>query len=169
MRKRLIMLSLLFALVFISSCTNEERKQQQDNGKEIVNNAVENKDDDTRASTDESESKTVDKKDASEEDILFASLLPKMENHFKSKDISIIDKDGGEAYAFRINGYTDEEYLLYVQACKDMGFSDVSYEGENETGKIFYAYDKDKKFYLQVVTLKKAEALDVICKLAKKK
>lgn len=170
--KRIILLILVIMPVLFSSCgVNNEKKQPQDESKEIVDNSIENKESSAEVVTDESEPKTgdKDKKDFSEEDILFASLLPETGDHFKSKDINIIDKDGGKAYAFRVNGYLDEEYLSYIQACKDMGFSDVSYEGENETGKIFYAYDADKKFYLQVVTIKEVEAVDVICKLVKNK
>ena len=169
--KRTILLILMIMPVLFSSCVNNEKKQPQDENKGIVGNAIENKESSTEVVANESESKTgdKDKKDSSEEDILFVSLLPETGDHFKSKDINIIDKDGGKAYAFRVNGYLDEEYLSYIQACKDMGFSNVSYEGENETGKIFYAYDKDKKFYLQVVTIKDVEAVDVICKVVKKK
>lgn len=106
--------------------------------------------------------------ESSELDICYADLLPKTEDYFKNPEIITIDTDGGKAYAFRIKGYQDGEYEAYINACKELGFTDISYEGENDGGKMFYAYSADKEYYLQVSLGNKIEAIDVSCKKSKK-
>lgn len=112
----------------------------------------------TTASLAESESDT-------EPDICYADLLPKTEDYFKNGEVMDIVPDGGEQYVFRITGYQDGEYEAYVEACKDLGFDDVTYEGENQGGKMFFANSNDGKYYLEVTLGYQIEAIDVTCKL----
>ena len=51
-----------------------------------------------------------------------------------------------------------------MEACKNIGFSDVTYEGENDGGKMFFAYTEDGEYYLEVMLGKQIEAIDVCCK-----
>lgn len=112
----------------------------------------------TTASLAESESDT-------ELDICYADLLPKTEDYFKNGEVMDIVPDGGEQYVFRITGYQDGEYEAYVDACKDLGFDDVTYEGESQGGKMFFANSNDGKYYLEVMLGYQIEAIDVTCKL----
>lgn len=112
-----------------------------------------------------SEPKTEDDKKA---DICYADLLPVTSDYFKDGKTNIIDQDGGTSYVFRITNYQDGEYESYVKACKDKGFNNVTYEGENDGGKMFYAYSNDKKYYLQVSLGYQIEAIDVSCKRSTK-
>lgn len=106
--------------------------------------------------------------DNSEDDIHYADLLPLTEDYFKNGEVTIIDQDGGKAYTFRITNYQDGEYESYVEACKSGNFPDVSYEGENEGGKMFYAYSSDGQYYLQVMLGNQIEAIDITCKMSTK-
>jgi hypothetical protein len=112
----------------------------------------------TTASLAESESDT-------ELDICYADLLPVTKDYFKNGEVMDIVPDGGEQYVFRITGYQDGEYEAYVEACKDLGFDDVTYEGENQGGKMFFANSNDGKYYLEVMLGYQIEAIDVTCKL----
>ena len=102
-------------------------------------------------------------------DMKFAELLPKTEDYFKTADIIIITPDDGTSYSFRIENYQDGEYEAYVEACKNMGFDDVSYEGENDGGKMFFAYSSDGKYYLQITFGYQIEAIDIVCKISTEK
>lgn len=115
--------------------------------------------------TEEQDSSTSDTKtESSEDEIHYADLLPVTTDYFKNGEISIIDPDGGTAYSFRVANYQDGEYEEYIEACKSNGFDDVTYEGENDGGKMFYAYSGDGKYYLQVMLGYQIEAVDIICK-----
>lgn len=108
-----------------------------------------------------SESKTESEKD---EESHYADILPVTNDYFKNGEVSIIDQDGGTSYSFRIINYQDGEYEKYIEACKSNGFDDVTYEGENDGGKMFYAYSSDGKYYLQVMLGYQIEAIDITCK-----
>lgn len=110
---------------------------------------------------DSSESETESVKD---EEIHYADMLPVTSDYFKNGEVSIIDQDGGTSYSFRVVNYQDGEYEEYIEACKSNGFNDVTYEGENDGGKMFYAYSSDGKYYLQVMLGYQIEAIDITCK-----
>lgn len=112
------------------------------------------------SSTEDPEEVNID----DESDILYADLLPVTSDYFESGEITIIDPDGGSAYAFRVTNYQEGEYEAYTEACKNIGFDDVTYEGENDGGKMFYAYSGDGKYYLQVMLGYQIEAIDISCK-----
>lgn len=96
--------------------------------------------------------------------IKYADLIPKPEQFFLDGVISIIDQDSGNEYAFRVKNYNDGEYESYVAKCKEMGFSNIHYESENDGGKMFMAYTEDKNYYLEVFLGNEIKAIDVSCK-----
>lgn len=108
-------------------------------------------------------------KESSEVDIKYADLIPKPEDIFKNGDVSIIDSDGGSAYIFQVRNFEDEEYESYVSKCKEMGFTDVSYESENDGGKMFGAYTEDKQYWVEVLLGNDNGILAVTCKKSTKK
>lgn len=101
-------------------------------------------------------------------DIKYADMIPNPEEVFKNGKISIIDKDGGSAYIFQVRGFEEAEYETYISMCKEMGFVDVSYETENDGGKMFGAYTEDRQYWVEVLLGNTNGILAVTCKESKK-
>ena len=142
MRKKVLTISIgLFIMVLCSSCA-------------------------TSSSDDDKNTEMINDKSKINSDIKYADMIPDPESIFKTGTITIIVPDGEEAYAFRITNYVDGEYETYVQECKQMGFSDIQYEGANEGGKMFMAYTSNKEYYLEVFLGNDINAIDVSCKKA---
>lgn len=114
--------------------------------------------------TSEQDSSDSESESEKDEEICYADMLPVTSDYFKNGEVSIIDQDGGTSYSFRVANYQDGEYEEYIEACKSNGFNDVTYEGENDGGKMFYAYSSDGKYYLQVMLGYQIEAIDITCK-----
>ena len=101
-------------------------------------------------------------------DIKYADMIPNPEEVFKNGKISIIAKDGGSAYIFQVRGFEEAEYETYISMCKEMGFVDVSYETENDGGKMFGAYTEDRQYWVEVLLGNTNAILAVTCKESKK-
>ena len=97
-------------------------------------------------------------------DIKYADMIPNPEEIFKNGEISIVDKDGGSAYIFQVRGFEDAEYESYISMCKEMGFVDISYETENDGGKMFGAYTEDGQYWVEVLLGNDNGILAVTCK-----
>ena len=97
-------------------------------------------------------------------DIKYADMIPNPEEIFKNGEISIVDKDGGSAYIFQVRGFEDAEYESYISMCKEMGFVDISYESENDGGKMFGAYTEDGQYWVEVLLGNDNGILAVTCK-----
>ena len=104
----------------------------------------------------------------SEPDVMYSEMIPDPNEIFKNGEIAVIDKDGGKAYIFQVRNYTDEEYQAYVSGCKELGFTDISYETENEGGKMFGAYTSDGEYWVQVLSGNETGILAVTCKKSTK-
>ena len=96
--------------------------------------------------------------------IKYADMIPSPEEYFKNGEVSIIDADGGKAYILQVRNFEDEEYKLYVLKCKEMGFTIVSYESENDGGKMFGAYTEDGKYWIEVLLGNDSGILSITCK-----
>lgn len=83
--------------------------------------------------------------------VKYADMIPSPEECFKNGEVSIIDADGGKAYILQVRNFEDEEYELYISECKEMGFTNVSYETETDGGKMFGAYTEDGKYWVEVL------------------
>lgn len=99
------------------------------------------------------------------DEIKYADMIPVPEDIFKNGNITITDADGGKAYIFEVTGYNKEEYASYVSECKSMGFSDISYETENDFG----AYTSDGAYWVQVNLDTSKEVIYVICQTSTQK
>lgn len=97
-------------------------------------------------------------------DIKYADMIPDPEKIFENGTISVVDKDGGKAYIFQVRNFEETEYETYVSLCKEMGFTDVSYETENDGGKMFGAYTEDGKYWVEVLLGNLNGILAVTCK-----
>ena len=100
---------------------------------------------------------------------MYSAMIPNPNDIFQNGEVSIVDEDGGKAYIFQVRNYTDEEYQTYVSGCKDLGFTDISYESENEGGKMFGAYTSDGKYWVEVLSGNETGILAVTCKESTKK
>lgn len=98
-------------------------------------------------------------------DIKYAELIPNPKSVFTNCDVCITDGDGGKAYIFEVTGYADGEYESYISKCKEMGFSDVSYE----TGDEFGAYTHDGEYWVEVSLDSTKNTIYVICQKSRKK
>lgn len=101
--------------------------------------------------------------------VKYAEIIPKPEEYFKQGDITVVDEDGGKAYIFQVRNFQDGEYEAYVAKCKEMGFSDISYESENDGGKMFGAYTEDGTYWVEVLLGNDNGILAVTCKESTKK
>lgn len=81
------------------------------------------------------------------DEISYAKMLPPIEEIFKNGEIQVLDSDGGDSYILWVTNFTDDEYIKYVEQCKEYGFNDVSYE---ITGERFGAYTSDGKYWVQL-------------------
>jgi hypothetical protein len=84
---------------------------------------------------------------------------------FSNGNISVTDGDGGKDYIFEVTGYADGEYESYISQCKEMGFTDVSYESSEEFG----AYSEDGEYWVQLNLDEAKSIIYVICQASKHK
>lgn len=121
----------------------------------------------TKASNQDSEAVSnvySENKSESIKEVKYADMIPDPVVHFKNGEISIIDSDGGKAYIFQVRNFQDGKYEAYVAECKEMGFSDISYDSENDGGKMFGAYSEDGKYWVEVLLGNDNGILAVTCK-----
>lgn len=104
----------------------------------------------------------------SESDIKYADLIPNPESIFPAGSISIVDPDGGKAYILQVTNYEDEEYETYISKCKELGFTDISNESDNEGGKMFAAYTEDGKYWVEVLLGNETKIIAITCKASSK-
>lgn len=112
----------------------------------------------------ESDESVAESEESLDSDIKYADLIPKPEDVFKNGEVSIVDSDGGSAYIFQVRNFEDGEYESYISKCKEMGFTDVSYESENDGGKMFGAYTEDGTYWVEVLLGNDNGILAVTCK-----
>ncbi|MCC8192223.1 MAG: hypothetical protein LIO41_04195 [Ruminococcus sp.] len=97
------------------------------------------------------------------DDISYAKMIPD-NSIFENGEFNIIDQDGGEMYCFSVSNYTDDEYSEYVSQCKEMGFTDISYEYE----AYFGSYSTDGEYWVQL-SKESDGTLTIICNKSKNK
>ena len=97
-------------------------------------------------------------------------VIPDPEEIFDVSDVGIYETDP-DAWYFIKNVDEDkyDKYYAYVEACEEMGFTDIQYKDENYGNKFFYAYDEDGEYYLEITLNGENKTIDIICKEAKEK
>lgn len=159
MKRIIIFLTTLIMLSMVACSTDSQTDVVIESQNE--NTTTENTESDENYDTSESNSEAVG---LLETDIKYADLIPKPEDIFKNGEISIVDSDGGSAYIFQVRNFEDGEYEDYISQCKEMGFTDVSYESENDGGKMFGAYTEDGTYWVEVLLGNDNGILAVTCK-----
>lgn len=90
-------------------------------------------------------------------------VIPDPKEVFTEGNVAIIMSDPTAYY--QVSGYQEGEYDIYVEACKEMGFTDIKHESEAENGtRLFFAYDEGHEYYLEVTINGENNLLDITCK-----
>lgn len=78
-------------------------------------------------------------------------IIPNPDKYFKNATINTQVSDTGRAYEL-VGTITKDEYLTYLEACKDKGFTVIKLEDSDDTeGQYYYtAYSEDKKYSLSL-------------------
>lgn len=160
MKRIIIFLATLIVMLSMVACSTDT---SSDSVTEFQNESTTTENTESGESNNESEisSEAVE---ALETDTKYADLIPKPEDVFKNGEVSIVDSDGGSAYIFQVRNFEDGEYESYISQCKEMGFTDVSYESENDGGKMFGAYTEDGTYWVEVLLGNDNGILAVTCK-----
>lgn len=92
-------------------------------------------------------------------------IIPNPEEMFPDNNISIIMSSPTGIY--RVEDHTDGDWEAYVEEAKKMGFTDVKHKSVTETGtKLFMAYDKDHRYYLEAAVNGENNIFDITIKEA---
>lgn len=154
MKRIVIFLATLTVMLSMVACSTDTQ----------TDSVTESQNENTTVENTESNESVVESEESLEPDIKYADLIPKPEDIFKNGEVSIVDSDGGSAYIFQVRNFEDGEYESYISKCKEMGFTDVSYESENDGGKMFGAYTEDGTYWVEVLLGNDNGILAVTCK-----
>lgn len=160
MKKKVLVAMMATTLLLAGCSSNTTNSEVKDEPTKVE--AQEDKDKASEVESEEpaSETETTD-------DVKFADMIPDPKDIFANGQIYINDLDGGKSYFFQVENYTEDEYDAYVQGCKDMGFTKIQYESENDGGKMFGAYTEDEKYWVEVLLGNKTNLISVTCKFGK--
>ena len=89
-------------------------------------------------------------------------VIPNPEEIFSEGGVVMLQNEPDVFY--QVKNYKDGEYDAYLQACKDAGFTDIHYEGETETTRMYWAYDKAHEYYLELGINEENGIIDIVCK-----
>ena len=102
-----------------------------------------------------------------EPQIKYSELIPDPQDYFPNGEISVILPDTGTTYLFQVRNYETTEYDAYVAACKELGFTNISYEFETTGGKMFGAYTEDDAYWVEVMMGYNNNIIAVTCQPSK--
>lgn len=107
------------------------------------------------------ESSVIVSESSTEKDFVIDDLIPDPAGIFSTDEISHVKTKTMVNY--EVTKYADSEYSAYVKACKDLDWSDVSFETDYDKGKDFGAYNSDKSYYIQVSMDKQKSVIYINC------
>ena len=88
-------------------------------------------------------------------------VVPNPEEIFSEGGVVMLQNEPNVFY--HVKDFEDGDYDLYLKACKDAGFTDVHYEGETEATRMYWAYDEDHEYYLELGINEETQIIDIIC------
>jgi len=132
----LIMLAITSIAILITGCSNKENTEPKTSGTESTQ------------STSSSEKEPID----------LSTLIPYPDGYFSEKATTILNDS---QCWYQIKNCSVESYDSYVGSCKDKGFTVVHYEGDSNANKLYYAYDSENKYYLEVALNHETNQIDV--------
>lgn len=99
------------------------------------------------------------------DDVSYSSMIPNPEEIFTNGIINITDEDGGTAYIFNVENYTEDEFHHFVEGCKEMGFTDIVYDLDAQFG----AYSEDNEYWIQASIDETKNKIYIICQESRKR
>lgn len=90
-----------------------------------------------------------------------ADIIPDPEEVLPDARLVVLNSEPNVFY--QVKDFEDGDYDLYLKACKDAGFTDVHYEGETEATRMYWAYDEDHEYYLELGINEETKIIDIIC------
>ena len=145
MKKKVIFMVVAVMAMSLAACSSEEASQSMS-----------------------ADTKQVESEETSGTD--YANMVPVPEEFFINGDISTVsDGKNGNMYLVQVRNFEDGEYETYISKCKEMGFTDVKYETENDGGKMFGAYTEDGDCWVEVLLGNNNGILAITCKESTKK
>lgn len=99
------------------------------------------------------------------DDVSYSSMIPNPEEIFANGIINVTDADGGTAYMFNVENYTEDEFHQYVDGCKEMGFTNIVYDLDTQFG----AYSEDDAYWVQASIDESKNKIYVICQESRRK
>lgn len=138
--KKLILSMVTFLLVGISVGCSASEKEEAESVKELPDIVI------------ETETKATD-------------ILPDPEEVLPDARLVIFNTEPDVFY--QVKDFKDGDYDIYKEACKEAGFTDVQYQGASETTDMYWAYDEDHKYYLELGINHENQIIDIICSKVK--
>lgn len=146
MKKFLVFIIAVLMTAIVAGCSGETKESTP--ASEPVTAATEETTEETTEAV--AKAKTID-------------VIPDPKEVFTEGNVAIIMSDPTAYY--QVSGYQEGEYDIYVEACKEMGFTDIKHESEAENGtRLFFAYDEGHEYYLEVTINGENNLLDITCK-----
>ena len=141
MKKFLVFIIAVLMTAIVAGCSGETKESTQ-TSEPVVET--------TEATEAVAKAKTID-------------VIPDPKEVFTEGNVAIIMSDPTAYY--QVSGYQEGEYDIYVEACKEVGFTDIKHESEAENGtRLFFAYDEGHEYYLEVTINGENNLLDITCK-----
>lgn len=88
-------------------------------------------------------------------------VIPDPEEILPDARLVIFDSEPNVFY--QVKDFQDGDYEIYKEACKEVGFTDVQYQGGTDTTNMYWAYDEDHEYYLELGINHENQIIDIIC------
>ena len=95
------------------------------------------------------------------------SMVPDPSEYFAGAEITLLQNDDSGFY-YMVKKFKEEDFDKYVDACKSGIFTDVDYSTINDTKKIYYIYDSEKKYRLELTMNTESGIVNLICYVVNK-
>ena len=94
-------------------------------------------------------------------------MVPDPNDYFSGAEITLLQNDDSGFY-YMVKKFKEEDFDKYVDACKSGIFTDVDYSTINDAKKIYYIYDSEKKYRLELTMNTESGIVNLICYVVNK-
>ena len=92
-----------------------------------------------------------------------ASIVPDPNKIFNDADVTTQMNDIGVYY--KIENFNEADFDKYVTEAKNKGFSNIHYEGTDDGGKWYQAYDNGEEHFLVLNMPNDKSCIEIVCKI----
>ena len=92
-----------------------------------------------------------------------ASIVPNPNKVFNDADVTTQMNDVGVYY--KIENFNESDFDEYVTEAKDKGFSNIHYDGTDDGGKWYQAYDNGEEHFLVLNMPTDKSCIEIVCKI----